>query len=147
RFIPKLSSLFLKGAIVSLILSTFGPFLLGILAGNGLKDSVYFDMSIYFYLHFQYNGWLYFSLIGLFIWILYNKFILMSSKTISFRFLIYIFTLVPSYLLFILWFDLGEIGENIAVIGAAGQLIAIVLLLFSIWTIKPALQYVFSSHL
>src|SRR5699024_8001397 len=77
RFIPKLSSLFLQGAIVSLILSTFGPFLLGILAGNGLKDSVYFDMSIYFYLHFQYNGWLYFSLIGLFIWILYNKNILM----------------------------------------------------------------------
>lgn len=147
RFIPKLSSLFLKGAIVSLILSTFGPFLLGILAGNGLKDSVYFDMSIYFYLHFQYNGWLYFSLIGLFIWILYNKNILMRYKTISVSFWIYIFTLVPAYLLSILWFDLGEIGENIAVIGAAGQLIAIVLLLFSIWTIKPALQHVFSSHL
>lgn len=147
RFIPKLSALFFKGAIVSLIFSTFGPLLLGVLAGNGLKNSLYFDMSIYFYLHFQYNGWLYFSLIGLFIWILYNKNILLSYRTVSLSFWVYILTLLPAYLLSILWFNLGEIGENIAIVGAAGQFLAILLLLISIWKIKPALQNVFSSHL
>src|SRR5699024_10407305 len=80
-------------------------------------------------------------------WILYNKNILMRYKTISVSFWIYIFTLVPAYLLSILCFDMGDIGENIAVIRAAGQLIVIVLLLFSICTIKHSLQHVFSSHL
>src|SRR5699024_12520298 len=61
RFIPKLISLFLKGAIVSMILSTIDPFLLGILASNCLMDSVYFDLIIYFYLDLQSYVFIYFS--------------------------------------------------------------------------------------
>lgn len=147
KYIPKLSALFLKGAISSLVLSTIGPFLLGALASNGLKESAYFDMSIYFYLHFQYNGWLYLALIGLFIWILHNKNILVKRGLLTSSFWIYILTLAPAYLLSILWFDLGDIGSVFSIVGAAGQFWAILLLVLSIWKLKPSLKNVFSSHI
>lgn len=42
---------------IFLILSSIGPYMLGILSAKGLKGSDYYNMSIYFYLHFLYNGW------------------------------------------------------------------------------------------
>lgn len=147
KYIPKLSALFLKGAILSLFISTIGPFLLGALAGNGLKESAYFDMSIYFYLHFQYNGWLYLALIGLFIWMLHHKNIVLQHGLLTGSFWIYMLTLAPAYLLSILWSGLGDAGLIFATIGAAGQFLAILLLLISIWKLKPALKTVFSSHI
>src|SRR5699024_7695639 len=48
--------LFIKGSLVALVISSLGPFSLGFIAANGLKDSFIVDMTIYFYLQFKYNG-------------------------------------------------------------------------------------------
>jgi hypothetical protein len=54
-------------AFVFLLLSAAGPLALGPLAAAGLKANPWYHFSIYFYLHFQYNGWFVFFLLAVFI--------------------------------------------------------------------------------
>lgn len=53
--------------IVFHFLSTLGPYALGPLMANGFRGSDWYDQAIYFYLHCQYNGGLFFFLLAL-IW-------------------------------------------------------------------------------
>lgn len=144
---PKSFLLFMKGALLSLVISSIGPFALGGLSSMGLKETPFFDMSIYFYLHFQYNGWLYLSLIGLFVLILHRKGVNLESKWLTRSFWIYTAFLLPAYILSILWYHVGWFGYLLAVIGAFGQLIAIVLLLFVFIQNKEIIQTIFSRHI
>ncbi|MFC2124193.1 hypothetical protein ACFLU5_05220 [Bacteroidota bacterium] len=59
------SALFIRLSLIMMILSGLGPLALGPVIGMGLRDTVWYDMSIYFYLHFQYNGWFMMAIIGL----------------------------------------------------------------------------------
>lgn len=52
-----ISSLFLRAAILFLLLSSAGPFATGPLAHFGYKEEPVYRNVVYFYLHFQYNGW------------------------------------------------------------------------------------------
>jgi len=47
----------LRLSMVFMLLSALGPLVLGPLAAMDLRDSPAYPMSIYWYLHFQYNGW------------------------------------------------------------------------------------------
>ncbi len=47
----------LGAALFFLVVSGLGPLTLGPLAAAGLRDSPAYALSIYFYLHAQYNGW------------------------------------------------------------------------------------------
>src|SRR5699024_1916390 len=62
--IPKLGVFFIRTGSAMLAISSIGPLSLGAISSLGLRDSPLFDIAIYFYLHFQYNGWLYFMLVG-----------------------------------------------------------------------------------
>ena len=52
-----LSSKFMKAALVFMLISGLGPLALGPIMVFGFKGTPVYDMAIYFYLHFQYNGW------------------------------------------------------------------------------------------
>jgi len=52
----------LRVALVFLVASGLGPLALGPLAASGLRDTPAYSLSIYFYLHGQYNGWFVFFL-------------------------------------------------------------------------------------
>jgi len=127
--LPTISKLFVKGALISLFLSTLGPFALGYLGATGLKESPLFDMSIYYFLHFQYNGFLTLFLIGLFFTILSLKnipFLYSRAKT---GFWVYFIALFPWFVSAILWADLGGFARVIAAIGSIGQFIGVILLI------------------
>lgn len=130
--IPKVSRQFIYGALIMLVISSMGPFSLGAIASLGLRDSPFFDMAIYFYLHFQYNGWLYLVLVGMFLFILHQKGITFSTKKLTYSFWIYFIALFPGYLLSVLWYDFGIFGIIMAVIGGLGQLGG-VLLFIAAW--------------
>lgn len=49
-------------ALLALVISGLGPLALGPLAAFDLRDSPLYALSIYFYLHAQYNGWFLFFL-------------------------------------------------------------------------------------
>ena len=56
---------YFKIALLFMILSGFGPLALGPLAALDLRNTAWYRFCIYFYLHFQYHGWLTFGLMAL----------------------------------------------------------------------------------
>lgn len=61
----KWSFAFIKSALYYLALSSIGPWALGLIMAIGGKETIWYQLSVYFYLHFQYNGWMLFGLFGL----------------------------------------------------------------------------------
>ncbi|MDH5609499.1 MAG: hypothetical protein OEY56_08465 [Cyclobacteriaceae bacterium] len=55
----------IKAGLVFMVISAGGPFTLGPLAALGYKDTIWYDLSIQFYLHFFFNGWFFMALAGL----------------------------------------------------------------------------------
>lgn len=60
RFSFKLS----KWAVVFMIISSIGPWALGGIMNTLGSTSVWYKLAIYFYLHFQYNGWFILGLVA-----------------------------------------------------------------------------------
>ncbi|PKL78412.1 MAG: hypothetical protein CVV25_11600 [Ignavibacteriae bacterium HGW-Ignavibacteriae-4] len=56
---------FAMAAVLFMVISSIGPFSLAPIIVNGMKDSIWYDLAIYFYLHFQYNGWFVLSIISI----------------------------------------------------------------------------------
>lgn len=142
--IPKTARLFMYGSVVMLIISSIGPFALGGIASQGLRDSPIFEMAIYFYLHFQYNGWLYLILIGMFLLILHRRNIKYSEKLMTYSFWFYFIALFPSFFLSILWYGFGTLGIVLAAVGAIGQLIGVTLFIVTIIRTSTRLNKIFS---
>jgi hypothetical protein len=59
-----------KYALWYMVLSSLGPWALGAIMNTLGAESIWYRMSIYFYLHFQYNGWMILGLLGVFIYVL-----------------------------------------------------------------------------
>ncbi len=96
-----------KAALLFGILSSFGTFFL---AYTLTSQNINFDLylaSIYFYLHFQYNGWFLFACIGLFLSLFkFNEELLKQSK--RYYYLLFFATFI-TYVLSILWLNIPEI--------------------------------------
>jgi hypothetical protein len=129
KYITSVSAWYARIALVFFLISTAGPFSLGYLMANGLGQTNWYYFSIYFYLHFQYNGFFLFGIFSL----LFN---LMEKRKINFNqqkvktigSTLAICTL-PAYILSVLWSKPGY-GFNV-VAGVTGfvQIIALIMLI------------------
>ena len=63
----------IKAALVFLVVSSLGIWALAPIMALGYKGSDYYYLAVYFYLHFQYNGWFTFAILGCFSWMLENS--------------------------------------------------------------------------
>jgi len=93
-----------KASIIFAVLSSFGIAMLVYLMVTKNVDKNIQQATTYFFLHFQYNGWLIFACIGLLIDLLRQKQI--QIKNIDNFFWIYAAACVPAYLLSTLWLHL-----------------------------------------
>lgn len=119
-----ISDLFLKVALASLAVSTFGPWAVGTIKANGLGNTPYYKMAIYFYLHFQYNGWIIFALLALFFKQIEGLAGNISNQVTRF-FILFAVALVPDYALSLLGlFNLNGL-TGLAWLAAIFQLIAL----------------------
>lgn len=76
----------IKQALGFLGLSSIGAWSLGIIMTTAGNTSIYYKLAIYFFLHFQYNGWMLLAVLGLFFYVLEKKNIVFSKeKTLSLR--------------------------------------------------------------
>ncbi|MEO8947191.1 MAG: hypothetical protein ABI308_02200 [Mucilaginibacter sp.] len=90
----------INSALIFLCLSSFGPFALGPLAAAGLKNTPYYQDAIYFYLHFQMNGFMFLAALGLFASTsLINPLPLKNSRWLN----VFIYSTIPLYFIFTLW--------------------------------------------
>ena len=112
----------LKAAVFFNVISSLGTFYLAyMMASKNIVQDLY-HCSIYFYLHFQYNGWFFFACIGLALGFLNIRKSEHSFYETSFQ--LFAATCVPAYFLSTLWLDLPLWLYVIAVISAIIQVLA-----------------------
>jgi hypothetical protein len=66
KHVTSMSAWYARIALIFFLISTAGPFSLGYLKSAGLSHTNWYNFSIYFYLHFQYNGLFLFGILSLF---------------------------------------------------------------------------------
>jgi hypothetical protein len=105
------------------ILSTAGTFYLSyMMATKSIEQHAYLA-SVYWYLHFQYNGWFFFACTGLFVQFLKSAGItIVAEKEI---FYILVLSSVPAYGLSTLWLNLPVWIYILVVLAALAQFFAI----------------------
>lgn len=124
-------------AIAALILnlvSSFGPFSLAyMMASKNIEHSMYLG-SIYYYLHFQYNGWFFFGCMALIALPLYQ-----SIQNLNNYFWLFALTVIPTFFLSILWVKLPLWLYVITIIASIIQLFAWLSLLRKIYSAKKSI--------
>ncbi len=119
---------FIKIALIALVISSFGPWGLAIIVANGLGATEWYSMAIYFYLHFQYNGWFIFALLGLFFYLLEKSGVKFSSTSATRFFRWLAVSLFPAYFLSILGITHHPLVYFLAVVSGVGQIVALIYL-------------------
>lgn len=82
---PQIVVRFIRSSLLFYLLSSLGIWGIGIVVATQGKTDLYYN-SIYFYLHFLYNGFFVFSLFGLFIKFLIKNGIDYSTKNLNYFF-------------------------------------------------------------
>ena len=114
---------FIQWGGIYLILSSIGPYALGAIMANKLADTFWYKLSIYWFLHFLYNGFFVFIVFAY----LLNRFKqLKNEKTI---FLLMNISVIPLFGLSTLWLKPTLPFYAVAFFGALFQIIAFILLI------------------
>lgn len=74
---------YIKASLYYLVLSSIGPWALGGIMATLGNTSVWYRLAIYFYLHFQYNGWMLLALLGIIIFLMERGGITLSRNRAS----------------------------------------------------------------
>lgn len=116
-----------KAALLWNAVSSVGAFTLAYMMANGIRHEHWYLEAIYFFLHFQYNGWFFFACGGL----LYaaNQTQDRPSRT---AFYLLALACAPAYLLSILWAHLPPGTYALAALGALLQLLGWAIIMWQI---------------
>lgn len=121
------SSSWFRAALLFNVLSAIGTAWLSyMMAGKSVNQHSYLA-SVYWYLHFQYNGFFFFSCAGLFIDYMGKKGLL--TTRLNRPFLLLLLSCIPAYGLSVLWLQLPIWVFGIVALAALAQTIAIVMLI------------------
>jgi len=120
------TTIWFKAALVQWFLSSVGVFTLAYLMATASRVQEWYFASIYFFLHFQYNGWFLFACFGLFFSFLLKNSNSFALKTNRMLFTVLAVTVIPTYLLSLLWLNLPVYLHWIGVIFGTAQLAAII---------------------
>ena len=116
---------FARISLVFFLISALGPFVVGALVANGLGQSDWYHLAVYYYLHFQYNGVFTFGIFALFFHLLQHKGISVDINQVKkFRVLLFV-SCFPAYALSTLWTSPPTFLYVLGLLAALGQLIAL----------------------
>ncbi|HEY9364150.1 MAG TPA: hypothetical protein VIQ00_12865 [Chitinophagaceae bacterium] len=96
----KTSVRFLRAGLVYLVLSSIGPFATGPLIAMGMQGNPVYFNAIYFYLHFQYNGWFTFAVLAVLYTMLEKNAIAENGRKV---FMLFNISCLPAFFLSTLW--------------------------------------------
>jgi hypothetical protein len=131
---------FARISLFFFFISTAGPFALGYLMANNLGQSVWYNFSIYYYLHFQYNGFFIFGILSIFFLMLETKGIEFSGLRVL-RFGRWMaIACIPAYALSVLFAEPGTVFNAIGFIAAVIQIGAFAFLLKEVKSIRTDLS-------
>jgi hypothetical protein len=136
------SHLWFKAALVFNILSSFGAFSLAIIMANKIGDQKIVLSAIYYFLHFQYNGWFFFACMGLF----FSKIKLLNTHLANKIFWLFAIACVPAYFLSILWSALDPLLYWVIVLASLAQTVAWILFLRLLHQHRELLKTIFTKN-
>jgi hypothetical protein len=137
------SSKFLKSALLFLVLSSLGPYAVGPMMANQMANSVWYYDAVYFYLHFQCNGWMVFALTAMALKHLESKNLIMNNKQAHVGWLLMNVGCVLTYFLSVLW---SKPGLLFNIVGGAGALIQLVGIYYLLKCILPFRGFLYNNH-
>ncbi|MER2996752.1 hypothetical protein [Pontibacter populi] len=140
-----LSFRFVKVALFFLALSSLGPWAMGPIMATGHSGTELYYNAIYFYLHFLYNGWLTFAVLGLLFWLLETHNISFNRSYSLLFFRLMLWACLPAYLLSVLWIKPGAIVYMVGGIAAFVQVIALAILVAIVRPIRNQLLGLFGT--
>ncbi len=124
---------FLKAGLIFLVLSSIGSFATAPLIAMGKAGSTLYYNAIYFFLHFQYNGWFTFAILAVLYKMLERKNLGVNGKYVYY---LHAIACIPAYFLSTLWSHPSALFYIIAMIAAIIQIVAVFLLLKDIRQLK-----------
>lgn len=110
-----------RAAVVFNAVSSAGAFYLAYMLASKSAHTTHYLASVYFFLHFQYNGWFFFACMGL----LSYRLLLSGVAATKIRqvFLLFVVACVPAYFLSALWLPIGKFIYIMVVVAALLQLV------------------------
>jgi hypothetical protein len=138
--VKNISTYWFKAALLFNALSALGAFALAGMIANKIIHQNWYLAAIYFFLHFQYNGWFFFACMGLFI----DKITAFypAKKIMKCIFYLFVAACPPAFLLSVLWLPMPLWIYVIVVICAFAQVVGWVLL---VWFLFKRKEKIFSS--
>lgn len=116
---------FINISLLFMIISSIGPWSLGMIMNTIGNTSHWYKNAIYFYLHFQYNGWFLFCLIGIFLFLIEKQQINISKSKLKKFYQLMVVSCILTLFLSFLWIKPATIIYLLAGLGAIFQIIGI----------------------
>ena len=138
------SHLWFKAALLFSVLSSLGTFGLAYMMENKLFDQDWYLACIYFFLHFQYNGWFLFAGMGLLTEKLEDA--NLYDNNLYYAFVLFCFACIPAYLLSVLWFSFPGIIFFLILAAVIAQLFGWLLMIKVFIKNKPFINKQFSRY-
>jgi hypothetical protein len=90
-----------KAALIFNAVSSIGPFTLAFMMATKNIHQSWYLASVYYFLHFQYNGWFFFAILGL-VFVKMEQYIFLRNKLLKiYRY--FVAACIPAYFLSALW--------------------------------------------
>ena len=137
---------FIKYGIYYYILSSLATWFLAYVLVSQGKTELYYN-TVYFYLHFLYNGYFVFVLFGLFFKMIENQQVLIPQKLQNNFFIFLNIACIPAYALSILWSKVSITFNIIGFLAAILQLVSLVYLFRILKEVFVQLNWMFISKL
>ena len=125
-------------ALLSLVISSVGPFTLAYIMATKTGDAFLFRDAVYTYLHFQYNGFFTFSVFALFFNSIINQNDLVTGKKMYWFAVALSLSVLPSLFLSLLWHSQNVYLEALSITGCLLIALAFFLFLRLIFRLKLA---------
>lgn len=132
RKMQNLGAKLIKWGFIWMLLSGLGPLALGPLVMMNLKGTFWYDAAIYYYLHFQYNGFFTLVILGLIIFYLEQKRTLYLNRIQTAILLGINLSVVLTYFLSILSIEPPMVFYLLGGLGAVIQIVIILFIVISV---------------
>lgn len=116
---------FVKASLLFFLLSAIGPFALGALVANGLGNTPWYSLAVYYYLHFQYNGVFTFGVLALVFKLFESHGLKFNKRSASIFYKLLFVACFPAYALSALWATTEPFVVALGFLAALLQLVAV----------------------
>lgn len=130
----------IRASLWFMVLSSFGPWVLGIIMNTLGSTSPWYRNAIYFYLHFQYNGWFVVALFGILFFVFEKHSIYIAKKTFKHFYRLLNTGVILTFFLSVLWMKPHAAFYVLAGIGSLLQVAVFVILFRVVFKNKKLLK-------